>query len=378
MLQDMIKVIRQGDANGNGMLIRIKLPSGHEILGCPTENAYEGEWALGPTWNYVVMSDKPFLVDTGKFGMGGKLLEMMSSGGVSGKDLDFVIVSHGHEDHDGSLAEIVDYTKVRVKAHDIYDRLIRYYPERAPSNVRKNFPASCWRCFMPESFSEEHCIEYQRSRSSLKIDTIKDRCHKLDGNALAYHVPGHSPDSLAIVIGGEALLVGDTVLPDITPWPSQEKIFDNVRDILQPRYPYAHSVYGLRAYISSLKKMKAIAKELTEPVVLPAHRLFYNGQWNNINLITRADELITHHTQRCGDILKILEQGPKTAREIAVAHFDENLLMGFGILMAENEVISHCELLCSCNDTVLEKDEKFAATGSTNFESAVRSLTPEW
>jgi hypothetical protein len=34
--------------------------------------------------------------------------------------------------------------------------------------------------------------------------------------------------------------------------------------------------------------------------------------------------------------------------------------------------------LCSCNDTVLEKDEKFAATGSTNFESAVRSLTPEW
>jgi hypothetical protein len=179
-------------------------------------------------------------------------------------------------------------------------------------------------------------------------------------------------------VGGEAILVGDTVLPGITPWPSQEKIFDPVRDILKPSYPSAHAVYGLRAYISSLKKLKAIAKEMIEPVVLPAHRLFYNGQWNNINLITRADELIEHHTQRCGDILKILEQGPKTAREIAVDHFDENLLKGFGILIAENEVISHCELLCACNDIVLDEDEKFAATGSINFESAVRSLSPEW
>jgi len=377
MLQDMIEVIRQGDSHGNGMLIRIKLPSGREILGCPTENSYGGEWDLGPTWNYVVMNDKPFLLDTGKFGMGGKLLEMMRYGGISGTDLDFVMVSHGHEDHDGSLAEIVSHTKARVKAHDIYDRLIRYYPESAPADVRKDFPASCWRCFMPESFSAKHCMDYQRSRSGLSIEAIRDKCCNLDGNTLAYHVPGHSPDSLAIVVGGEALLVGDTVLPDITPWPSQERIFDRVRNILQPGYPYAHSVYGLKAYIRSLKKLRLLGKDLLEPVVLPAHRLFYNKKWHNINLIKRVDELIAHHTQRCGDILKILKQGPKTAREIALVHFDENLLKGFGILMAENEVISHCELLCACDDTVLGQDKKFVTTGSTNFESAVGSLAPE-
>lgn len=377
MLQDMIEVIRQGDSNGNGMLIRIKLPSGREIFGCPTENSYGGEWDLGPTWNYVVMNDKPFLVDTGKSGMAGKLLEMMRSIGVSGTDLGFVIVSHGHEDHDGSLAEIVSRTKARVMAHDIYDRLIRYYPESAPAGVRKDFPASCWRCFMPESFSAEHCVDYQRSRSRLSIETIRDKCQNLDGNTMAYHVPGHSPDSLAIVVGDEALLVGDTVLPDITPWPSQERLFDHVHDILQPRYPSAHSVYGLKAFIRSLKKLKLLGKELVEPVVLPGHRLYYNGKWNTINLIKRADELIEHHIQRCGDILKILEQGPKTAGEIALVHFDENLLKGFGIFMAESEVISHCEFLCTCRDMLLEGDEKYVATGSTNFESAVASLAPE-
>ncbi len=92
MLKDCVEVIQKGDSNGNGMLIRIKLPSGHEILGLPTENAYGGGWDLGPTWNYVVLDEKPFLVDTGKFGLGGRLLDMMKYAGISGKDLDFVMV----------------------------------------------------------------------------------------------------------------------------------------------------------------------------------------------------------------------------------------------------------------------------------------------
>jgi len=150
-----------------------------------------------------------------------------------GKDLDFVMVSHGHEDHDGSLFEIAESTGAKVKGHEIYDRLIRFYPERAPNDVRKRFPASCWRCFMPESFST-NCLEYQQTRSRLKIETIEKDCSNLSKSALAYHVPGHSPDSLAIFVGGEAVLVGDTVLPNITPWPTQESFFDQVGEILKP------------------------------------------------------------------------------------------------------------------------------------------------
>ncbi len=377
MLQDYVEVIKHGDSNGNGMLIRIKLPSGHEILGLPTENAYGGGWDLGPTWNYVVLDEKPFLVDTGKFGLGGRLLDMMKYAGISGKDLDFVMVSHGHEDHDGSLFKIAESTGAKVKGLDIYDRLIRFYPERAAYDSTKRFPASCWRCFMPESFSTKNCFEYQQTRSRLKIETIENECN-LSKSALSYHVPGHSPDSLAIFVGGEAVLVGDTVLPDITPWPSQESFFDQVREILKPRYCSAESVYGLRAYIRSLAKLKEIGKSLGDLIVLPAHRLFYNSRWNELNLLTRIDELVEHHIQRCGAILKILEKGARTVREIAVEYFDEPLLKGFGILMAENEVISHCELLSACGDVVSIEHYKFAATGNMNFESAIQSLEPNW
>ena len=377
MLQDCIEVIKQGDSNGNGMLIRIKLPSGLEILGLPTENAYGGGWDLGPTWNYCVLDEKPFLVDTGKFGLGGRLLDMMKYAGISGKDLDFVMVSHGHEDHDGSLFEIAESTGAKVKGHEIYDRLIRFYPERAPNDVRKRFPASCWRCFMPESFSI-NCLEYQQTRSRLKIETIEKDCSNLSKSALAYHVPGHSPDSLAIFVGGEAVLVGDTVLPDITPWPTQESFFDHVGEILKPQYCSAESVYGLRAYIRSLAKLKEIGKSLGDLIVLPGHRLFYNSRWNELNLLTRIDELIEHHIQRSGAILKILKKGVRTVREITVEYFDESLLKGFGILMAENEVISHCELLSACGDAVSMGHDKFAATGNMNFESAIQSLEPNW
>ncbi|MDZ7698479.1 MAG: MBL fold metallo-hydrolase [Deltaproteobacteria bacterium] len=375
MLMDSVEVVRKGDSNGNGMLIRIQLPSGIEILGLPTENAYGGGWDLGPTWNYLVLDDKPFLVDTGRLGMGQKLLDMIAYTGMSASDIAFIMASHGHEDHDGSLYEMATSIQAPVKGHLIYDRLIRYYPDLASTPTQEKFPALCWRCFMPESYSDKNCREYQETRSRLTIETLKNEPEPLSKNTLAHHVPGHSPDALAIFVGEEALLVGDTVLPDITPWPSQEAFYHPVKRILSPEYPTADSVFGLRAYLRSLKTLKALGSQREGLMVLPAHRLFYGNRWNDLDLTTRIDELIEHHIQRCGAILEILKEGPKTVRDLSVHHFDAPLLKGFGILMAENEMISHCELLEACGDVQTSTGGEYRATGHINFESAIGSLT---
>jgi len=377
MLHDVMEVLQPGEGNGNHMILRLRLPSGLEILGLPTENFYGGDWDLGPTWNYLVLADRPFLVDTGRTGQGKILIEKLKTAGVSGKDLAFVLLTHGHEDHDGGLAEIVQATRVSVKAHKLYDRLIRLYPDDAPPGVDKDFPASCWHCPMPASFSNKQCRAYHRERSRLEIETIGDGETSIMNAVTSYHLPGHSPDALVFLLGEEVLLVGDTLLPDISPHPTRQSYFGQVADVFGPAYPRGDSIYGLRAYLRSLKQLEKIGTRMDHLIVLPGHRLFHNHRWNEMAVNKRVRELLTHHVERCGSILENLKQGPKTARELAVAYFKPSLLKGAGITMAENEILSHCELLQDCGDVAPSTDGGFQATGTSTFESAIDTLEPD-
>ncbi len=91
-----------------------------------------------------------------------------------------------------------------------------------------------------------------------------------------------------------------------------------------------------------------------------------------MELAGRVSELLKHHIDRCAAILEILKPGHKTAEEIAREHFDERLLKGMGKFMAENEVISHCELLVACGDLRETGEHLYTATGSSNFENVIK------
>jgi glyoxylase-like metal-dependent hydrolase (beta-lactamase superfamily II) len=372
------KIINKGDENGNEMVVKFELPSGLEIVGLPTKNFYGGHWDLGPTWNYAVMADSPFLVDSGRFGQGKKLIGMLESAGISAKDLEFVLISHSHEDHDGGLAELVESTQLKVKAHAVYDLLIRQYPEDAPGGHRENFPAKCWHCPMPESFWSNNCLGYHRVLKDLKVDKIGSGETMLANDIHSYHLAGHSPDCLAVMLGEEAIIVGDIVLPQISPWPTRLALFDEVADVIKPEYTDPEAIFGLQRYIKSLKKLEAIGCQYPEILVLPAHRFYYNNQWNGVRLADRANELIRHHIERCAAILEILKNRPNSAVEIAQELFDAKLLEGLGSMMAANEVISHCELLIAGGDVAAIDGNNYAVTGNTDFKIYIESLRSEY
>ncbi len=113
-------------------------------------------------------------------------------------------------------------------------------------------------------------------------------------------------------------------------------------------------------------------------IVLPAHRLFYNHRWNRLDLADRVKELIEHHVQRCGAILEILDARLMTAEEIAREYFEESLLEGFGSMMAANEIVSHCELLIECGDVAPTGGKDYAASGSRGFEKYIQELKSEY
>jgi glyoxylase-like metal-dependent hydrolase (beta-lactamase superfamily II) len=371
MFLDLVEMVLPGEGNGNNRIFRLNLPSGREIIGLATENKYGGDWDLGPTWNYIVGPEKPFLVDTGKSGMGDRLLEMMARLGIKGKDLDSVLISHGHEDHDGGLGELVAATGIPIKAHPIYERLRRPYPDKAPFPSKEKFSASCWHCFMPESFTQVHCLTYHQERNELEIEGIIESPFPDDRDITVHHLPGHTPDSIAVQIGEEALIVGDVLLPEITPHPTQEKFFQLTKPLLPSSYTQGPLLYGLRAYLDSLKRLRELAIDFPRLIILPGHRLYNNNHWNILDLKTRVDEMIDHHVQRCGAIVTILQKGPKTAEEVAREYFDPKLLKGFGINMAVNEILSHAELLQFSGDVVINGEEKFSALGTTHFESLI-------
>ncbi|MFC1884827.1 MBL fold metallo-hydrolase [Thermodesulfobacteriota bacterium] len=376
MLAEKAEILSRGAENGNGMAFRLRFPSGLEVLGLPTKNSYGGDWDLGPTWNYLVLADVPFLVDTGRTGTGKMLKDMMDLAGFRANDLEFIILTHGHEDHDGGLAELTAKTGTRIKAHNIYNRLIRFYPDHTPRGMRVDFPPSCWHCFMPEEFSKQNCVSYHRARNELEIIEVDNGETTLLENIECFYLPGHSPDALSIILGTEAVLLGDTILPEITPAPTRKASYNHVKNILKTDKDSFYNPYGLETYIRSIKRLKVLGRNFPEILPLPGHRLYNCGRWNEFRLDERIDELLQHHLDRCGDILRILKAGPKTAREIAESHFERNLLKGFGIFMAENEILSHCEILEESGDIVLSKDELFEPTGTHGFQSLISSLKP--
>jgi glyoxylase-like metal-dependent hydrolase (beta-lactamase superfamily II) len=371
MPKDEFQVVQPGDKSGNNMVVRATLSSGRDIYGLATANLYGGDWDIGPTWNYLVTGDRPFLVDSGRRGTGTQLLKMMQEAGFSGQDIHFMVVSHGHEDHDGGLFEITNLIDAPVLAHEVYGSLVRCYADAAPSEEKAEFPASCWRCPMPETFYKINCLEYHKERQELTIMDIGSLPKALGSGIQVFHTPGHCPDSVVLLVDGEVMLVGDTILPEITPHPTLESHFAIMKPALPEKFNEAQQLFGLRAYIRSLKMLKAVNGTPEKILVMPAHRLYSHDKFNQLDLGGRIEELLQHHVDRCYAILQILANGPKTPREIAEEYFEPSLLKGYGIHLAVNEIKSHCELMAISGDVVLLEDGKVSSTGGDNFRALI-------
>lgn len=376
MPDERLKIIQKGDQSGNGMVFKVTPENGPEIYGMGTKNFYGGNWDLGPTWNYLVLADEPFLVDTGRTGTIKSLVEMIERTGFSIKSLKTIVLSHGHEDHDGGLPDLVRLTGAKVTAHPIYRHLIKLAPDHVPDGVNKKFPPSCWHCVMPESFTNDFCSEYHINRNNLVIEDICAQKNTLGKDIQIMQLPGHSPDAIGIMIGSEVFIAGDNVLPHISPMPSKRESLKLIGRIFPADQPEINQRFGLEVYLKTLKTLKQMGENYSDLLTLPGHRIYYNNQWNAFQLAARSQEIINSHIKRCGDIKEILKMAPKTIREIMTAHFKSSQLEGMGFYMAKNEIQSHLELLIDCENIETIDSLQYSDTAKNDFESYIHSLEP--
>ena len=138
--------------------------------------------------------------------------------------------------------------------------------------------------------------------------------------------PGHSSGHICLYEPDKKILIsGDHILPTITP-----NISRHPQSIGNP----------LGDYIDSLNDMK----KLDVSLVLPGHEQPFS------QFQSRVEEIIRHHEQRTGEIMKAVKGEPKTAYRIALeviwgdgASWQD--LPGFHKRMAIFETLAHLELM---------------------------------
>ena len=333
------EILKKGDDSGNGTLIKYTSSTGAVIKAIGVPQSWES--TLGPTWCYVIEGDDLTLVDPGCYGSLTYLEQGLEALGRSLTDVTRIVVSHGHMDHDGSCPPVIRKSGAELWAHEIYGFML----QADRGDVERG-----WRSEVQgfKDFENSETMTRVMEHRELNRDLVLDHpvTDELQAGGLTfYYTPGHSPDELCVLFD-QVLFSGDHILPLITPHPSVAMSYNSFQKSLPPAYCSSNDIYGLKALLTSLKRMALLEGDIT---VLPAHRAFHRGQFNPIG-VSRATEIMEHHRNRCYELTQVMKAGPKDLVTITREYFSDREVEAQNFFLAFTEVMAHIELMQEAGD----------------------------
>jgi glyoxylase-like metal-dependent hydrolase (beta-lactamase superfamily II) len=206
-------------------------------------------------------------------------------------DVRGVVVTHLHPDHYGLAGRVREASGAWVGLHPADATLLdaRYHDTDGLVDRMRELLAMSG---VPEGKLPDLALASMEIKSTLNVAQpdvlIEDgQMLNLSGWDLrAVWTPGHSPGHICLYSDQHRLLLsGDHVLPRITP-----NISFHSQQFANP----------LGDYLESLAKVRALHPD----EVLPAHEYRFSG------LDERVDFLVSHHTERLGEIEAILRRIP--------------------------------------------------------------------
>jgi glyoxylase-like metal-dependent hydrolase (beta-lactamase superfamily II) len=290
--------------------------------------------------SYVIRdAQRSLIIDTGL--NRSECLEAMTSG-LQRLDIDLnksdIFITHLHADHFGLVGKLAtDSTHVYfsrpekelMESWEGFDAMIIYaakngFPEDALGSVLDKHPGAKYGShWIPE----------------LKLLNDGDAIHVGDYHFKCVETPGHTRGHICLYEQDKKLLVaGDHILIDITP---------NIQCWSDTQNPLKH-------YLASLDKVAKLPVDL----ILPGHRRLI-GKDND-----RIAELKQHHANRLKEVLTILEEGPKSAFQVASRMTWDLKAKSWGQFpvaqkwFATGEAISHLRYLEEEGALVSTKDDK--------------------
>jgi glyoxylase-like metal-dependent hydrolase (beta-lactamase superfamily II) len=152
--------------------------------------------------------DKLTLIDTGLADSTEKILAVVEKIERKPEDIRQIFITHHHNDHTGSLAELVDRTGAQVLAHKIEAPVVR--GEQQPPRADLTGLRSLIRRLMGGA---------AEPGASARVDRELEEGDEVDigGGAKVLHVPGHTMGSAALYIPKHRILfAGDAAVSTLT------------------------------------------------------------------------------------------------------------------------------------------------------------------
>lgn len=248
---------------------------------------------------------------------------------VTLKDIDLLLITHGHVDHFGSLSYFRSRSNARVGIHELDAKQITSF-EEVTKIVAKDLRLFLRTVGISE-VTQSALMEIFFLRKEFLISEpldfyLREEAEPIEGIFQIYHTPGHCPGAVCIQVG-DVLFTGDHLLSKITSFQPPE---------------FIEKYTGLKNYLDSLKKIKSIT---SINKAFGGHHGVIHDPYSRIEAIEKF------HGNRLEKILRFCSR-PRRIKDISTNLF--NIVEGYKLLPVLEQVGAYVEYLLKQDRLTIE------------------------
>jgi glyoxylase-like metal-dependent hydrolase (beta-lactamase superfamily II) len=284
-------------------------------------------YAVGPANVYVFPADPITLFDCGPNtpATENALMLGLAAVGMAPEQIARIAISHAHPDHYGMAPRLREMSGAQILVGE----------RDLPKMQDRSMLVATGRLLLQAGMPMEELAEMGKRERKLGSEIrpeVEEAAALRDGDRLRFdgfelevlHLPGHTAGHICLYHRESGILFsGDTLLLDISPNPLIEP------DPMDP----TERRRSLIEYLASLDRLS----HLPLSTVFPGHGPPIEDP------MTVIQEMRSHHRRRTDTLAQMLDEGGKSAWQLANELFPR--LEGFDNFLAVSEVVAHIDLL---------------------------------